>query len=109
MSGLNTVISRAILQIENCDALAASRLMTLLVRAMDIHTKVVDLLSQPELAFITARQREDLVAVVTMAMIGLAKECDPKLEFNMRNLINDVRQEYYERLGCSTSENSTKH
>ena len=83
--------------------------MTLLVRAMDIHTKVVDLLSQPELAFITARQREDLVAVITIAMIDLAKECDPRLEFNMCDLINNVRQQYYERLGCSASEHSTKH
>jgi hypothetical protein len=92
-----------------CGDLCRIRLMTLLVTIMEIHTKVVDLLSQPELAFITARQREDLVAVVTMAMIDLAKECDPKLEFNMCEMINNVRQQYYERLGCSASEQSTKH
>ena len=76
---------------------------------MNIQTKVVDLLSQPELAFITSKQREDLVAVVTMAMVDLAIECDSNLKFDMRELIDLVQKQYYERLGCSECVHSTQH
>lgn len=65
-------------------------------KQLEIHEAVIKLLKQPELAFLSSSNREDIIACLTLSMIEVALTANPGLVIDVALTERLVIKQYYE-------------
>lgn len=70
---------------------------------MEIPDAVMSILEAPEMSFLPRYNREDIVSVITLAMIDVAKTANKDLYIDTREVVKTVQRQYRERFGRTPS------